>query len=465
MPEYECDLCDAPADYNFQDATIRYTIVDDDFSDEPPKVSEYSGQLQNDFYCSACANKVETGSFYAETFESQDVSYPHSKTVKDLRADGFAVLVYTPETAARMTEILRKYPPSWIDVESRADLMTWMEGTIEEALDVAEAGFGAETFESQYAGGFGSGSLSDVGLSSNQLTSTWGSGDFDSASLNSSGHQNVFARAEGETHSHTPHDYYTPVGPADTPDVSGYMSHDDRMDIDSFMAEVDIRQGRKLNPNSEQMAWIEAQNRKIEEAAKNPRKNARILDKYLEELSDYIQSMGAESVGFAAEYDGPSTLSAALSGARKTDKNGRHLTIIQRLVAKYGIEKGTRIYKHFGIKQKRASPKVRGKTRGTKSGPRRYSEGRVGGYGRSQVYQNGDRTCSWTKSGGHSTSYANSGKAWYQERGYGTPVMGPVPDTALAGKALGEKSRGKFVNPAGIVGYPFVPAQQREQKR
>jgi len=46
--------------------------------------------------------------------------------------------------------------------------------------------FDAETFETQYAGGFGSGSLSDVGLSTNQLTSTWGSGDFDSASLNSS---------------------------------------------------------------------------------------------------------------------------------------------------------------------------------------------------------------------------------------------------------------------------------------
>lgn len=176
-------------------------------------------------------------------------------------------------------------------------------------------------------------------------------------------------------------------------------------------------------------------------------------------------SKSAESVGFAAEYDGPSTLSSALSGARKTDKNGRHLTIIQRLVAKYGIEKGTRIYKHFGVKQKRASPKVRGKVRGTASGPRRYSEGRVGGAGRSQVYQKGDRTGSWTPSGGYTTSYANSGKAWYQERGYGTPVMGPVPDTALAGKAMGEKARGNYVNPAGIVGYPFVPAQQREQKR
>lgn len=71
MTKYMCDLCDAPADYNFQDATIRYTIVDDDFSDEPPKVSEYSGQLQNDFYCSNCANNEETGSFYAETFGAE----------------------------------------------------------------------------------------------------------------------------------------------------------------------------------------------------------------------------------------------------------------------------------------------------------------------------------------------------------------------------------------------------------
>jgi hypothetical protein len=365
-----------------------------------------------------------------------------------------------------------------------------------------------------------------------------------------------------ETHSYAPHEYYTPVGPSDSPDVSGYLSHDDHMDINSFMAEVDIRQGRDLNPNSEQMAWIEAQNRKIEQALKNPRKNARIIDKYMDELTDYIHSIidedipkefesqyaggfgsegdsgwttqigheqrkarnpnydpstsfggsqgydytctcgmtceicnkakglcgkdgimyspsenvvacsgcrssskSAESVGFAAEYDGPSTLSSALSGARKTDKNGRHLTVMQRLVAKYGIQKGTRIYKHFGVKQKRASPKVRGKTRGTKSGPRRYSEGRVGGAGRSQVYQKGDRTGSWTPSGGYTTSYANSGKAWYQERGYGTPVMGPVPDTPLAGKAMGEKARGRYVNPAGIVGYPFVPAQQREQKK
>ncbi len=165
-----------------------------------------------------------------------------------------------------------------------------------------------------------------------------------------------------------------------------------------------------------------------------------------------------------AEYSGPSTLSASLSGARKTGRNGKHLTIVQRLVAKYGIDKGVKIYKHFGIKQKRASPKVRGKTRGTKSGPRRYSEGRVGGAGRSQVYQNGDRTGSWTPSGGHTTRFANSGKAWYQERGLGTPVAGPIPDTDLAGKAMGEKSRGSFVNPHGIVGYPFVPAQQRERK-
>ncbi len=171
-----------------------------------------------------------------------------------------------------------------------------------------------------------------------------------------------------------------------------------------------------------------------------------------------------DAESFSAEYSGPSTLSSALSGARKTGRSGKHLTIVQRLVAKYGIDKGVKIYKHFGIKQKRASPKVRGKTRGTKSGPRRYSEGRVGGAGRSQVYQKGDRTGSWTPSGGHTTRFANSGKAWYQERGLGTPVAGPIPDTDLAGKAMGEKSRGSFVNPHGIVGYPFVPAQQRERK-
>ncbi len=178
--------------------------------------------------------------------------------------------------------------------------------------------------------------------------------------------------------------------------------------------------------------------------------------------SEGLKRKRAES--FSAEYSGPSTLSSALSGARKTGRNGKHLTIVQRLVAKYGIDKGVKIYKHFGIKQKRASPKVRGKTRGTKSGPRRYSEGRVGGAGRSQVYQKGDRTGSWTPSGGHTTRFANSGKAWYQERGLGTPVAGPIPDTDLAGKAMGEKSRGSFVNPHGIVGYPFVPAQQRERK-
>ena len=307
-------------------------------------------------------------------------------------------------------------------------------------------------FETQYAGGFGSGSLSDVGLSTNQLTSTWGSGDFDSASLNSSGHQNVFARAEGETHSHVPHDYYTPVGPSETPDNTGYVSHDSGFDIDSFMAEgPDVM--------FDEDAYIAVQDNTATDF---------IMDEFIDEGEDYDDAEDyarrAAKKLYAAEYDGPSTLSSALSGARKRDKNGRHLTIIQRLVSKYGIEEGTKIYKHFGVKQKRASPKVRGKTRGTKSGPRRYSEGRVGGYGRSQVYQNGDRTGSWTKSGGHTTRYANSGAAWYQERGMGTPAVGPVPDTELAERSLGAKARGGFVNPAGIVGYPFVPAQSRERR-
>lgn len=244
---------------------------------------------------------------------------------------------------------------------------------------------------------------------------------------------------DAETHNHTPHDYYTPTGPSDSPDVSGYMSHDDRMDINQFMSEEGNAPIQDPMEFGEMANWTP-------------------LDG-----SEGLKRKRAEGV-FSAEYTGPSTLSSALSGARKTGKNGKHLTIIQRLVAKYGIEKGSKIYKHFGIKQKRASPKVRGKVRGTKSGPRRYSEGRVGGAGRSQVYQKGDRTGSWTPSGGHTTRFANSGKAWYQERGLGTPVAGPIPDTELAGKAMGQKRRGMFVNPAGIVGYPFVPAQQRERK-
>ena len=51
----------------------------------------------------------------------------------------------------------------------------------------------AETFESPYVG---SKALSGISLTTDQLTETIGSGDFDKASLNSSGHQNVFANAE-----------------------------------------------------------------------------------------------------------------------------------------------------------------------------------------------------------------------------------------------------------------------------
>jgi hypothetical protein len=50
-----------------------------------------------------------------------------------------------------------------------------------------------ETFESPYVG---SKALSDISVTTDQLTETIGSGDFDKASLNSSGHQNIFANAE-----------------------------------------------------------------------------------------------------------------------------------------------------------------------------------------------------------------------------------------------------------------------------
>jgi|MDTC01.3.fsa_nt_gb hypothetical protein len=54
-------------------------------------------------------------------------------------------------------------------------------------------GRSAETFESPYVG---SKALSDISVTTDQLTETIGSGDFDKASLNSSGHQNIFANAE-----------------------------------------------------------------------------------------------------------------------------------------------------------------------------------------------------------------------------------------------------------------------------
>lgn len=72
--EYECQVCGKPADYNFQDATIRWDIINDEFSGSP-KVSEYAGQEQNDFYCQEHADKIETSDFFAEyDFQNQAIT-------------------------------------------------------------------------------------------------------------------------------------------------------------------------------------------------------------------------------------------------------------------------------------------------------------------------------------------------------------------------------------------------------
>ncbi len=352
--EYRCDICDKPAKYNFQDSTLRWEIIDDDFAGKP-MWSEDSGQSLNDFYCGDCVKKHETSSFFnAESFEA-DFDY-----------------YYTSYDKGRGMEILDRLRT--MNPETKAEALDWL--------------------------------IDNGYLHSEEV--------YDSAYINAMG------------------------------DALYITSEEDEDDYD---AEVRM-------PQPDSGTWTPSP-----------------YQSQFGQSSGSVGQIGTDKPSkpimpksFSAEYTGPSTLSSALSGARKTGKNGKHLTIIQRLVAKYGIEKGSKIYKHFGVKQKRASPKVRGKVRGTKSGPRRYSEGRVGGAGRSQVYQKGDRTGSWTPSGGHTTRFANSGKAWYQERGLGTPVAGPIPDTELAGKAMGQKRRGMFVNPAGIVGYPFVPAQQRERK-
>ena len=64
-----------------------------------------------------------------------------------------------------------------------------------------------------------------------------------------------------------------------------------RVATEKLKLDAEMQRG-KATP--EQIAWIEAKNLEIERASKNPRKNARIIDKYLEELSLYIDSMNAE---------------------------------------------------------------------------------------------------------------------------------------------------------------------------
>jgi len=69
--DYECQVCGKPADYNFQDATIRWDIINDEFSGSP-KVSEYAGQEQNDFYCQEHADEMETSDFFAESLKFKE---------------------------------------------------------------------------------------------------------------------------------------------------------------------------------------------------------------------------------------------------------------------------------------------------------------------------------------------------------------------------------------------------------
>lgn len=67
---YPCDVCGFPADYNFQDATIRWKIEDDEFAGGRPMISDYGGDNQNDFYCEKHAKQYEGSDFSAETFEA-----------------------------------------------------------------------------------------------------------------------------------------------------------------------------------------------------------------------------------------------------------------------------------------------------------------------------------------------------------------------------------------------------------
>ena len=80
--EYGCDNCDKPAKYNFQDSTLRWEIIDDDFADKP-MYSEDSGYGQNDFYCGDCAKKYETSRFFnADTSMSAETKRERMKREK-----------------------------------------------------------------------------------------------------------------------------------------------------------------------------------------------------------------------------------------------------------------------------------------------------------------------------------------------------------------------------------------------
>lgn len=148
-----------------------------------------------------------------------------------------------------------------------------------------------------------------------------------------------------------------------------------------------------------------------------------------------------------------------LQGAKKSTKKAGMLTVVQRYVSKYGVKEGVKRYKQDGWKQKKASSKVRMQVSNTKGGPRRVSEGRVGGAGRSQLYKDGDRVGSWTKSGGQTSKNAGRGQSWFTDRGYGRPGRA-VPDTPLARK-LGIAGREDLK----VTGTPRVPSQDWEFKK
>lgn len=89
--EYLCDICDKPAKYNYQDSTLRWEIIDDDFADKP-MWSEDSGQGFNDFYCGDCAKKEETSRFFNAESPSATIPVNEPTWVKPVAtALGFAL--------------------------------------------------------------------------------------------------------------------------------------------------------------------------------------------------------------------------------------------------------------------------------------------------------------------------------------------------------------------------------------
>jgi hypothetical protein len=139
-PEYPCDYCGKPAKYNFQDSVIRWELIDGDF--ENPKVSEYSGQMQNDFYCEPCSKKYETSSYYK--LASEEGNTPVQDPMEFGEMANWRPLDGTPGLSKRKRAESLYAVESWEMIECGNCDATF---TIDEGLDIGGIDYCEECYD------------------------------------------------------------------------------------------------------------------------------------------------------------------------------------------------------------------------------------------------------------------------------------------------------------------------------